>query len=225
LSDLLRRRIFHNFGLKLMSLLLAVGLWLAVSRDPVAEVAVEVPIEFHNVPDNLELNSEGILQAQVRIRGPQRIIHRLQPSDVHPEIDLQGAKPGERTFDLTAQQIHMPHDLQVVQVIPSQFHVNFDTRANRDVPVHARVTGNFARGYRIAHVAVDPDHVNIIGPETRVAAVEAAVTDPIDASGIMERDTFTTHAYVSDPLVQVVHPGPIRVTVIMENPAANNGSH
>ena len=31
----------------------------------------------------------------------------------------------------------------------------------------------------------------------------------------MQRGTFVTHAYVSDPLVQVVHPGPERVTVIM----------
>lgn len=214
----------HNFGLKLISLLLAVGLWLAVSRDPVAEVAVEVPVEFHNVPESLELNSEGVLQALVRIRGPQRLIHRLQPSDVHPEIDLGGAKPGERTFDLTAQQIHMPHDLQVVQVIPSQFHVSFDTRVTRDVPIHARVTGNFAPGYRIAQVIVDPEKIAITGPAKRVQSVEAAITDPVDASGIMERNTFTTNAYVSDPLVQVVHPQPIRVTVIMERAAAESAS-
>lgn len=224
MSDFFRRRLAHNFGLKVISLLLAVGLWLAVSRDPVAEVAVEVPIEFHNVPANLELNSEGILQAQVRIRGPQRIVNRLQPSDVHPEIDLSGARPGERTFDLSAQQIHTPHDLQVVQIIPSQFHVSFDVRSSRTVPVHARVTGNFAGGYRIGRITVSPDIVSITGPQSRVQAVEAAITDPIDVSGTIASNSFTTHAYVSDPLVQVIHPGPIRVTVIMEKGAAESGS-
>ena len=48
-------------------------------------------------------------------------------------------------------------------------------------------------------------------------AVEAAVTDPVDASGVMTRASFETQAYVPDPLIQVVHPTPIRVTVIMEH--------
>src|SRR5581483_3651384 len=223
MADFFQRHVIHNFGLKLISLALAVGLWLAVSRDPVAEVAVEVPIEFHNIHENLELSSEGVVQAQVRVRGLQRIVHQLGPSDIHPEIDLTGTKPDERTFDLTAQQIHIPHDLQVVQVIPSQFHVSFDIRSTRDVPIHARVVGQFARGYRIARVVVEPETLRITGPEKRVQAVEAAITDPVDASGTMDRNVFTTHAYVSDPLVQVMHPGPVRVTVMMERVAAENG--
>ena len=35
----------------------------------------------------------------------------------------------------------------------------------------------------------------------------------------MTRATFLTQAYVNDPLIQVVHPTPIRVTVIMEGSA------
>jgi hypothetical protein len=50
-----------------------------------------------------------------------------------------------------------------------------------------------------------------------VEAVESATTDPVDASGTMDRASFVTQAYVPDPLIQVVHPTPIRVTVIMEH--------
>ena len=46
--DFLRKYVFHNFGLKLLSLAVAVLLWMAITRDPVAEVALNVPIEFHN---------------------------------------------------------------------------------------------------------------------------------------------------------------------------------
>jgi hypothetical protein len=57
-----------------------------------------------------------------------------------------------------------------------------------------------------------------------VESVEAAITDPIDASGTMDRGTFVRHAYVSDPLIQVMNPNPVRVTVIMEKaPAATDG--
>jgi hypothetical protein len=33
----------------------------------------------------------------------------------------------------------------------------------------------------------------------------------------MTHGSFVTQAYVPDPLIQIVHPTPIRVTVIMES--------
>jgi YbbR domain-containing protein len=223
MKDFFRRHVVHNFGIKLLSLALAVGLWLAVTRDPVAEVAVEVPIEFRNIPENLEINTESVPRAEIRVRGPQRIVRRLQPSDIYAEIELSGMKPGERTFDLTAQQVHQPRELEVVQVIPSQFHLIFDTRLIRQVPVRPRVVGNFAEGYRIGQVDVEPAAISIGGPRKRVEAVESAITDAIDASGAMDRASFVRHAYVSDPLVQVMDANPVRVTVIMEKVPSGTG--
>ena len=213
------QRIFvHNIGLKLVSLLLAIGLWLAVARDPVAEVEMRVPIEFRNLPDSLEIDSASFTEAQIRVRGPGRVIHRLQVADVRAEIDLASVRPGERTFDLTGRQVHVPQEVEVVQIIPGQFHLSFDSRATRVVEVRPSVTGNFASGLRVAQRIADPPNVMITGPRRRVEAVEAAITDPVDASGVMTRATFVTQAYVPDPLIQVVHPTPIRVTVIMEGP-------
>ncbi len=125
MKDFFRRRVLHNFTLKVVSLLLAIALWLVVSNNPTAEVAVDVPIEFHNFPEHLEIGYGVIPKTQVRMRGPERAVRRLQPSDVRAEVDLTGAKPGERTFVLTADQVSKPSDLQVVQIIPNQFHLTF----------------------------------------------------------------------------------------------------
>lgn len=223
MREFFRRQVLHNFGIKLLSLALAVGLWLAVTRDPVAEVAVEVPIEFRNIPENLEINTESVPRAEIRVRGPQRIVRRLQPADIYAEIELSGMKPGERTFDLTAQQVHQPRELEVVQVIPSEFQLTFDMRLIRQVPVRPRVVGNFAAGYQIGRVDAEPATITISGPQKRVEAVESAITDPIDASGTMGRAIFVRQAYVSDPLVQVPNGNPVRVTVIMEKAPAGSG--
>ena len=213
------QRIFvHNIGLKLVSLLLAIGLWTVVARSPVAEIEMKVPIEFHNLPDNLEIDSASFTEAQIRIRGPERLIHELQAADVHAEVDLASVQSGERTFDLTGRQVRVPQDLEVVQIIPAQFHLSFDNRETRTVEVRPRVTGNFASGLRVKQVIADPPNVMITGPRRRVEAVEDATTDPVDVSGAMTRASFVTQAYVPDPLIQVVHPTPIRVTVIMEGP-------
>lgn len=223
--DLLQRYVLAHFGYKVVSLALAVGLWWAVSHDPVAEVEVSVPIEFHRIPQNLEISSVNIPEALVRVRGPERVIHDMRPQEVHVEVDLAGVKPGERTFDLTAQQVHLPFQLEVTQVVPGQVRLSFDTGLTREVEVRPRVIGTFAPGYRIATVKAEPPTISISGPMQRVQAVEAATTDPVDVSGTMGRGSFVTNTFVPDPLVQVVRPSPIRVTVTMEKgPAEPTGN-
>ena len=222
--DILQRYVFAHFGYKVVSLALAVGLWWAVSHDPVAEVEVTVPIEFHRVPTSLEISSVNIPEAQVRVRGPERVIHDMRRQEVHVELDLAAVKPGERTFDLSAQQVHLPNELEVMQVVPSQVRLGFDVGMTRQVELRPRVIGTFAPGYRIANVLVEPSMVSISGPMQRVKAVENATTDPVDASGTMVRGSYMTNIFVPDPLIQVVHPMPVRVTVIMEKEEAEPGT-
>ena len=212
----LKRYVFHNFSLKVMSLLMATALWAIISRDErPAEVAVRAPIVFQNVPANLEISAESVPEAQIRVRGPERVIRQLRINEVQAELDLSGSKPQERTFDLTAQQVRHPRDISVVQIVPSQVRLAFDTRLAKEVEIHPRVTGNFATGEQIVRIDADPSRITITGPRQHVEKIEAASTDPIDATGTLGSAVFTTNAYVSDPLVQVAEGASIRVTVVV----------
>lgn len=222
MTGFLRRWLFHNFWLKALSLLLATGLWLAISPEQEsAEIAVRVPIEFQHVPRHLEISSTAIPEAQIWVRGPERLIRTLRSTDLHAELEMAGAVAGERTFDLTAQQVSHDRELHVVQVWPAQVHLSFETRLTRDVEIHPRVTGTFAEGDRIARVLVDPEKITITGPQHHVEAVDTATTDPVDASGTRTQATFVTMVFVPDPLVQVVNPTPVRVTVFVEKAAGS----
>jgi YbbR domain-containing protein len=220
-----QRYVLHNFGLKLLSLGLAAGIWFLISpEEQPAEVALRAPVVFDHVPPHLEVSSESIPEAQIRVRGPERVIRDLQPTEVHAEIDLKDAKPGERTFDLTSQQVRHPSDVRVVQVLPSQLHLAFDTRLTREVEIHPRVTGIFANGEQIVKVEADPPNITVSGPRRHVERIDAATTDPIDATGTRGSAVFTTNVYVSDPLVQVEQSGSIRVTVVVQT-AGTPASH
>jgi len=220
-----RRYVLHNLGLKLLSLVLAAAVWFLISPDEQpAEVALRAPVVFQHVPSHLEISSESIPEAQIRVRGPERVVRQLQAREVHAEIDLSGAKAGERTFDLTSQQVRHPSDVTVVQVLPSQLHLAFDTTMARDVDIHPRVTGIFADGEHIVRLVADPPRVTITGPQRHVERIDAATTDPIDATGTRGSGVFTTNVYVSDPLVQVVQTGSVRVTVVVQK-AGDSAPH
>ena len=69
-----RRYVFNNLLLKIISLLAATLLWVAVAHDPMAEIAVNVPIEFLHVPERLEISSETIPDAQKQAGIRSRIL-------------------------------------------------------------------------------------------------------------------------------------------------------
>ena len=84
---------------------------------------------------------------------------------------------------------------------------------SRSVP---RVTGNFATGEQIVKIDTDPPRITITGPRHHVEKIDAATTDPIDATGTLGSAVFTTNVYVPDPLVQVEQATSIRVTVVVQ---------
>lgn len=211
----LRKYVFANLGLKLVSLIIAVLLWAAVARDPIAEITVPVPIEFHNMTDGLEISADVPLQAQVRVRGPVTQLRETGQTEVHAMLDLRDVQVGERTFEFTPDKVRVPQGIEVVQVIPSQVRVSFDRRVWRDVPVTPRVVGNFAQGYGLVRATSTPNKVTIVGPEKRVNAIASALTDPVDATGVVNEATFTSKVYVPDAQVRVAKPAPVQVNVVV----------
>ena len=222
LLNFVRKYVLNNLPFKLVSLAIAIMLWWAVGRDSAIEIPMTVPLEFQHAPSNLEITSDYPFQAQVTLRGPEHLLQEIRPSQVHALLDLEGAGPGERTFDLSASQVQVPHNVKVVQVVPAQFHINFDRRATRTVEVQPRVIGTLLSGYGMKQPVAAPPKVTIVGPERRVNTIVNAMTDPVDATGVVGSATFTTHAYVADPMVRVETPGPIHVTVTTEKVSKPN---
>ena len=222
LLDLFRKYVLKNLPFKLISLAIAIMLWWAVGRDSSIEIPMTVPLEFQHAPSNLEITSDYPFQAQVTLRGPEHLLQEIRPSQVHAILDLEGGGPGERTYDLSTNQVQVPRNIKVVQVVPAQFHISFDHRATRTVDVQPRVIGTLLSGYEMKQPVAKPEKVTIVGPERRVDVITNAMTDPVDATGVVGSATFTTHAYVSDPLVRVQTPGPISVTVTTEKSSQPN---
>ena len=214
MKDFFQRYVAHNFLLKLIALVSAVLLWSAVSREPMVETAYSVPIEFHQMPPNLEITTAGIPLAQVRLRRPERRLRQLTAADVHPVVNFAGSAAGEHTYDLTASQVHVPHDIEVVQVLPSQIRIGFDRSLVRQIEIRPRITGRFEPGFGVLRVTADPATITVVGPRARVEAANTAITDPIDVSDVRGTATFNTNAYVPDPLVRELKPEQIRVTVV-----------
>ena len=87
-----------NFGLKVLAVVIAVGLWVAGHRD--VERAVEVPVEFRNIPSDLMVMDNRVDYVVLRLTGPRTLVSTLDAGDLKLGLDLDGAKPGSVSYPL-----------------------------------------------------------------------------------------------------------------------------
>lgn len=170
---------FRNPVLKLLSAALAVMLWLAISRDQLVERSLRVPLEYQNIPEGLEIVGDPPGTVDVRVRGASGALGRLDPGEVVAVLDLQGARPGPRLFHLLTDQVRSPFGIQVAQISPPTVSLEFEKTGRKTVPVTPAVEGEPASGFVAFRVSSDPPTVEVTGPESRLALLKEATTEPV----------------------------------------------
>lgn len=189
----MRPRILQNFGLKVLSIGLAALLWGLVAGQREAERSLRVPLEYRNIPAELELLGEPASLVDVRVRGSSGVLGELRGADLVAVLDLRSARPGRRLFHLLDGDISVPAGVKVLQVTPSTLSLTFEASAVRTVPVVPDLDGEPARGYVVGRVMTTPATVEIVGPSSAVQLITEATTEPVDITGATGpvRDTVT----------------------------------
>ena len=170
---------FRNLGLKFLSTLVALMLWMIVAGERVVERVMRAPVEFQNLPAGLELVGNPPDTVEVRLRGSSGALSRMGAGDMSAVLDLSTARPGRRLFHITASQVTVPYGIEIVQVGPSTLTVEFELSGIRRVRVEPDIDGRPAQGYEVTEVKSDPETVEVAGPETALKLLQAAITEPV----------------------------------------------
>jgi YbbR domain-containing protein len=204
---------FGHLGLKLLSLGVALMLWMIVSGEEMVERGVRVPLELQQFPGGLELRDDAPSTVDVRLRGASGALSRVSTGDIVAVIDLRGVRPGRRLFHLTPEQVHSPFGVEVVQVTPSTVAMVFEPSASRQVPVAPAVEGRPAPGYVIGKVSSDPETVEVVGPESAVKRVSEAMTEPVSVAGARDPVHESVTVGFLDPALRLKAPRAASVVV------------
>jgi YbbR domain-containing protein len=204
---------FRHLGLKVLSLVLAALIWLLVSGEQIVERALRIPLEFTNLPAQLELVGEPPTVVDVRVRGSSGALSRVATGELVAVLDLRTARSGQRLFHLTGADVRAPFGIDVVQISPSNVSIAFEPSATKVIPVVPSVEGDPADGFIAGTVKADPATVEVIGPTSVVASLTAAITEPVSIAGATKPVTDTVNIGIADPSVRLVEPGSAEVTV------------
>ena len=206
-------RFLRHPGLKFVSVVLAALLWLIVSGEQTVERALRIPLEFTNIPPQLELMGEPPTVVDVRVRGSSGSLSRISAGELVAVLDVRQARAGQRLFHLTGSEVRSPFGVEVVQVAPTSLSLLFEQSSAKSVPVVPEVEGHPADGFVVGTVTADPARVEIAGPASALKGLTKAVTEAVSVAGARSTVIESVTVGVADPTVRLRGQQTVRVSI------------
>jgi YbbR domain-containing protein len=182
----MKKMLLDNLGLKITAVFLSILLWIFVTSRGQSEMSLDVPLEFRGIPQGLEIVSQSVKVISLNMRGQERLLKNVKPSDIIVSLDLSKAKPGDSTYYIHREDIQLPNAITVTNINPSNVKVVTEETVRKAVRVIPMVTGEPERGFSVKSVSVVPASIEIEGSRREVSRMNTVRTEPLDVTGMNE---------------------------------------
>jgi hypothetical protein len=105
-------------AIKILSVVLALTLWLTVAGGREGELTMNVPVEPSNVPRGFALSSMECDSIAVTLTGPKILLLKLRGERIIMPLDMTGLREGRALFTGFERRLHLPREVSVTRVFP-----------------------------------------------------------------------------------------------------------
>ncbi len=207
-----------HLPLFLLAVTIAIGIKVAVNEALELTVTTINAQVRYNPPENVMILEE-VRQVEVQLRGERSEIAALTPFNVQVEVSLKDGELGQ--VDITEERLIVrgPGDFEVVSKSPNFFTLTVEKVERRILPVRVVLSGEPGAGAITGTPVVRPATAQVEGPRSRVGAV-TELTAPVSLDGHAISFDSTVSIVSSDPLVKVVEPRQVEVSIPLEVPGS-----
>jgi len=175
----------HNIGMRILSLFLAVGLWVFVNAGQRGSLqSFNVPVSYRNLPPHYLITGTHPESVKIEVTGPRTLLSIIDPNRLTVKLNLSGVGVGQASFKVGPEAFNLPRMTTVTSITPSQIVLDLDKIVTHAVPVHLVTTGPVQEGYRIAATEANPRTVTIRGPSLDLARIAEVRSEPIQLAGL-----------------------------------------
>jgi YbbR domain-containing protein len=172
-------------GLRMISLALAIGLWIFVNAGQHGALETfQVAVSYRDLPPGFILTTPHPEFIKIQVSGPRTLLSIIDPAHLTLRLDLTGVGIGQASFKISPDAFPVPRHTEVTSIVPSQIVLDIDKNVVRQVPVHLVVTGSPGVGYKVASTEVTPVQVAIRGPSRVVAHLDQVDSEALSVDGI-----------------------------------------
>ena len=181
----LKNWFLKNIDIKLLSLFLAVILWLYIAggENPMVENFIDISLTQTNLGENLVIK-ELPANVSIGIKGPKNIINNISSNQINGIVDFyEISKEGLYKLKI---EVTAPKRTQITRIIPSEIKVEVERILTKEVEVEYSLIGIPEKGFSLTdEPQFNPSKVKIIGAQSVLESVKQTIC-AIDISGIKE---------------------------------------
>ena len=175
------------------SLVLAVFFWstLVVSQGEILEKVVTVPVEYTASSPSLTLVGNRAEEVRLHLSGPKSALDTVNPSHTIVKINLSKALPGKQSFIITRENIQLPKEIHLLDVVPSSFELTLAEIVEKELVIKPQLVGKLPGGLKIRSLEVKPEKVKVFSPASdEMDKLISLTTTPIYLNNIYENTTI-----------------------------------
>jgi YbbR domain-containing protein len=181
----LARALERDMGLRLISVALAIGLWIFVNAGQHGYLQTfHVPVSYRDLPPGFVLTNPHPDFVTIQVSGPRTLLSIIDPTHLTLRLELMGVGIGQASFKIGPDAFAVPRHTEITSVLPSQIVLEIDKFVTREIPIHLALSGTPGEGYKIASAEVTPVTIAVRGPSREVARIEQVDTEPLSVAGI-----------------------------------------
>jgi YbbR domain-containing protein len=175
--------LFQNLGWKILSLVVAFGIWFVVMSSNSIEITKEITLELE-LPSGLVVANEVPDRVSFRLSGSKFFLRTLANSLDTIRVDLTKAKAGPAYYKIEKDSLHLPIGVKILSISPSTINPVLEPVDRRSVPVEVVKKNEVPNGYRLVRMQAMPKNVRIKGPRNVVERISVIRSQPVDLADI-----------------------------------------
>ena len=181
----LKNWFLKNIDIKLLSLFLAIILWLYIAggENPTVENFIDVSLTQTNLGKGLVIK-EFPTNVSVGIKGPKNIINNISSHQINGIVNFSEISK-EGLYKLKVE-VAPPKKTQITRIIPSEIKIEIEKVLTKEVEIEYSLIGVPEKGYSLSNEPqFNPSKAKLIGAQSVLENTKQIIC-AIDISGIKE---------------------------------------
>jgi len=178
----------RDWGLKLVSLLLAVGLWYYAVGEEGIEITRTVPLEIQIENKQMSILKISAETIQVTLKAPRGMLSKVASEEIRAthKIEAGVSSAGDYSFRLEPREIHLsaPY-IQITKIEPEVIQITLDELIIKKLEISPAFLGEPAFGYKVKEeeIQLNPNAILVEGPKAQIDGLDFVKTKPVDLVG------------------------------------------
>lgn len=193
-----RHQTVELFTAAMISLLCVTGIWFNFSRGMETLATPEVPIEFINPDQKMEIISSSASSVKLLISGAKPLINAIKPKQINIKLNLSQSVVGTNKLSITKENILLPPGIRLKKIEPSELDITLDSLIKKELPVQPNWTGKLPGGLIMEEAKTIPPTIEVTGGGLVLKEISTIFTEQILLDNLTESGTITV-GLVLDP--------------------------